>query len=109
MRYSVYTAGDIKYNSVFITITAAMVFELIRRKMAAMHSKGIEYISRISFGIYFVHILILTVLCRLPVMAGFGHIPKFFIYEILSIALSVIFIFLTSKSGIIRKYFYMIR
>lgn len=72
--------------------------------------KTIEYISSISFGIYFVHICIMEgmniFLDRMSNITGFA---SFAVLECSSFILSVVVIYLLSKSKLLKQYLFLIK
>lgn len=98
------------YNFSGILIIAPLMFEWIRRGADRLKkaAQAISYLSRISFGIYFIHILIMNLL--------YWYIPAFesrslymLFLEIMSFGLSVGFIATLSQSPVLRKYLFMIK
>lgn len=100
----------IDYDFIGILLCAPFTFELIRR--GAHWTKRLRgpviYVSKISFGIYFVHILIMSVLfwyvtpfCR----------PFFFMLflEAASVGGSIILIVLLSQIPLLKQYLFMIK
>ena len=99
----------IKYNFFFIAIAAVTLFELLRRICEVKHKEAVQYISRISFGIYFVHIIIMTVMVKLPIMTRFNYLSKFVLYESISVGISIVIIRLSATIPFLKKYLYMIK
>lgn len=101
----------IGYEFPLIMCTSLFLFELIRR-----HAKNdgalkniVIYVSRISFGIYFVHIMIMTVINKLPIFYMMSPAIKLFYLEIVSIAGSIMLIYLFSKNKSLEKRLFMIK
>ncbi len=102
---------DISLENCFLLPLAVSVFELIRRNSQALKpiEGPITELSRISFGVYLVHINIMSVLTdflNLPVLPPWAHIYYLFFS---SIILSVFFISLFSKIPFCKKYLFMIK
>lgn len=109
VRYVKYDAGDIKYNFFFIALAGVVLFELVRRIHNVKHKEWVQYASRIAFGIYFVHIFIMTVLVKLPTIAKFSYMLKFAIFEFVSLGLSIAVIRLSATIPLLKKYLYLIK
>ena len=93
----------VRYADVGILVSAALLFEIIRRE--AIHfqhaEKGITYLSKISFGIYFVHICVMgAVNTLMKAMTPLQAFPfqKFVLLECSVFIFSVMLIWITSKS-----------
>ena len=90
------TASDyyLCYADFGILLTGALLFELFRRKAELLEivKKPVVFLSRISFGIYFVHIFIMTGLYSvLGKVSSIGRFPKFFILETVSFFLFLLY------------------
>lgn len=101
------------YDNIGILVSAVLLFELLRRgshRLIAFR-RPVEYVSRIAFGIYFVHIFIMEALVKyLPSFkSAFPRPAYFFFLEIISVAGSIIIIAITSRIPIVKKYVYMIK
>lgn len=99
----------IGYSFPLLPIGAAFLFELFRR-MAPLLQKlapAIHYLSRIAFGIYFVHIVIMTVLTL--VMADWEMIRpvRLIVYQVVSFFGSIAVIAPLTKIPVLRKYLFM--
>ena len=112
----IYTTGidyPIIYDNVGILLSSIFLFELFRRFSNDLIKlrRPVEYISRIAFGIYFVHIVIMTILVDyLPnVKTALPQPAYFFFLELVSVGGSIIIIAITSKIPFVKKYLYMIK
>lgn len=114
-QYWIYsTASDyfLCYADFGILLTGALLFELFRRKAGLLEKakKPVVFLSRISFGIYFVHICIMSGLYSvLGKVSSIERFPKFFVLETVSFFLSVFIIWITSKNKKIGQYLYLIK
>lgn len=102
----------VRYADIGIVLSSVCLYELLRRKASAVISlkKPVTFISVSAFGIYFLHICVMTALNK--VMDKFistQYLSRFLILEIVSFLVSVLVIFITSKVGIIKKYLYMMK
>lgn len=102
----------VRYADIGIVLSSVCLYELLRRKAdaAIVLKKPITYISVSAFGIYFLHICVMTALNK--VMDRFistQYLSRFLILEIVSFVASVFVIFITSKIGVIKKYLYMMK
>ena len=102
----------VHYNFVGMLLVTAALFELLRRLGEKVKErKPVTYISKISFAIYFVHIVIMD-----PIywnaktwLATFTPIGQFFVLEIISFAGSILIIWLLSKIKVCKKYLFRIK
>ncbi len=100
------------YTDVGILIASVFLFEMLRRKAEVFSAvrKSVTYLSRISLGIFFLHLCIMTsivfVLSRVGKVERF---PRFVILEVASFLLSVLIIWITSRSKKIAHYLYLIK
>lgn len=102
----------ISYDFVGILLVPAALFELLRRLGEKVKErKPVTYISKISFAIYFVHIVIMD-----PIywnaktwLATFTPIGQFFVLEIISFVGSILIIWLLSKIKVCKKYLFRIK
>ena len=108
--YSISQDYAIEYYFVGIFICAVFLFELIRRKgeLLKFAKRPVTYLSRISFGIYLVHIVIMTALVDF-VPLNMGRPLKLIVLELVSFIGSIIIIAPLSKIPFVRKYVFMIK
>ena len=103
----------IGYNFPLLPVCAGFLFELLRRGADKLRKaeKPITCVSRISFGIYFVHIVIMTALVELLDLfaPGLLHPVRLVVLEVVSVGLSIAVILPLSKIRIFRKYLFMIK
>lgn len=101
----------VSYSSPFILLCAGFLFELLRRTAKYLRgcTKQITYISRISFGIYFLHIVIMTVLCSLTEDLSIAQPIRLLFYEIVSVGGSILLIIPLSKIPLFKKYLFLIK
>lgn len=89
------------------------LFEIIRRKAkpSSVLSKPVTRLSKIAFGIYFLHICIMYGLNEWfnKTAPEFYHFQRFFVLETVSFSFSVLIILITSKIKLFRKYMYLIK
>ena len=100
----------IDYHFVGVFVCAVFLFELIRRKgdLLKFASRPVTYLSRISFGIYLVHIVIMALLIKngpLPI----NRAERLIFLEGVSFIGSIIIIAPLSKIPFVRKYVFMIK
>ena len=114
-QYWIYsTPSDyyVRYADTGILMTGAFLFEIIRRRAGRFRTgakaKAITYLSQISFGIYFVHICIMTVV-HAALSSNLVFYPRFLILELTSLIGAIIIIWLTSKSKWVGSYLYLIK
>lgn len=106
----------IDYNFPVLPVCAAAIMELCRRgahKLRAIE-KPVTYLSRISFAIYLLHIVVMTTLLR-PRVAGLMNYAswkpalKMVFLEVASVGISVAVIALLSRIKLLKKYLFMIK
>ena len=102
----------LQYADIGILISAVFLFELVRRKSGEIQhgQQAVTYLSRISLGIFFLHLCVMTFL--ILIMNKVVHIerfPRFIILEVASFLLSVLIIWVTSKNKKIGRYLYLIK
>ena len=102
---------QVSYSSPGILLCAVFTFAFIRRFAPYLQKlrRPVTYLSKISLGIYFVHVLLLQLLC------WYGKLPvcprpiQFLLYEILPVGGSVLVIWLLSHIPILRKRLFLIK
>ena len=101
----------VRYADVGIVISSALLFEMYRRNVSEKsgHRSIVQYISKISFGIYFVHICIMTVLMVLLENVEINPFINLIALETISFAGSVLFIYTLSKITVFKKYLFLIK
>ncbi len=109
-EYTKIDGENINYNSFLLTVCCMFLFEAIRRFFSkAKLRRGITYVSRISFGIFFSHIFFVTALARLSCLNGLNPIIIFFILEIASLLLSIVIITILIKISFFRIYVFRVK
>lgn len=111
--YSTETDLALPYNDMGVLVSSVFLFELIRRFSEKLKKleRSVGYLSRISFGIYCVHMIIMTVLVKNTAELK-NQMPQycyFFFIAAVSVIGSIIIIAPTSKIPFVRKYLYMIK
>lgn len=103
----------VAYDFPLMPVCAGFLFELVRRGADRLKKvqKPVTYISRIAFGIYFVHILVMTELVKIlnryaPAM--FRPV-RLLTLEAVSVGLSIVVIFLLSRIKVFRKYLFLVK
>ena len=111
--YSRATNYLVSYDFPLMPVCAGFLFELLRRGADRLKriNRPITYISRIAFGIYFVHILVMTELVKIlnryaPAM--FRPV-RLLTLEAVSVGLSIAVIFLLSRIKVFRKYLFLVK
>lgn len=106
-----YVNTNLWYDFFCLFISSSCLFELLSRttiKIKPIINNSISYISKISFGIYFVHIIIQEVLIKAI------HIPlliplSVLILWVLVLIISIAIIMILSNFKLIKKYVFFIR
>lgn len=94
------------YNFFGFLILSALLFELVRREAPKFQrfSKLSKYVSVRSFAIYFIHILVMTVLVKSPFsFSGFRPLQVLYL-EVGSILGSLILISIMERNKLVKKY-----
>ena len=101
----------VEYNFPLLLFVAAFLFEYIKRKAHWFEqlAKPFGYISKISFAIYFVHILIMDAIYFNVDLSGMRYPVKMVFLETVSVVGSIIIIALLSKIKLFKKYLFMIK
>lgn len=103
----------VAYDFPLMPLLAGFLFELIRRCAAGLRKleRPITGLARIAFGIYFLHIIIMTTLVT---ELGERHITlsrpvRLLVLEAVSVGLSIVMILPLSKIKILRTYLFSIK
>ena len=103
----------VAYDFPLMPLCAGFIFELVRRcaHWFKKAEKPITCLARISFGIYFVHIIIMTLLVTVLKQFAPALMPpvKLLVLEGVSVGLSVAVILPLSKIKVLRKYLFLIK
>lgn len=101
----------IGYDFPLLLICGGSLFECIRRKADCLQrfQKPITYVSRISLGIYFLHIIIMTGMTGMMGDLGKTHLWRLLLLEVGSVGLSIVIIAVLSRIRIFRKYLFLIK
>ena len=106
----------IDYDFPLLPICAAALLELARRKAHLLKAarKPVEGLSRISFGIYFLHIVIMTVLNSdkldaIVHQSQWNPVLKLAYLEMVSVGASILIIVLLSNIKPLKKYLFLIK
>jgi len=109
-EYSMPGDNDINYDFFMLAICCCLTFEIMRRfTNGSVKSELYEYISKISFGIFFVHIFIVSAIAGAIPFSGVNRIIVFLILEVVSVAGSIAVIFILAKIPILKKYLFLIK
>ena len=94
-----------------ILVTATLTFELIRRIASRFESwkGGIIYLSKIAFGIYFVHILIMSGMYWYMDLSAMARPLRVIFYEAVSFIGSIGIIWILAKIPVCKKYLFLIK
>lgn len=94
-----------------ILITSTLTFELIRRIAPRFESwkSGITYLSKIAFGIYFVHILIMSGMYWYMDLSAMARPLRVVFYEAVSFLGSIGIIWALAKIPVCKKYLFLIK
>ena len=94
-----------------ILITATLCLELIRRIAPRFEGwkKGITYLSKIAFGIYFVHILIMSAMYWYMDLNAVARPLRVIFFEAVSFIGSIAIIWALAKIPVCKKYLFLIK
>lgn len=101
----------IGYEFPLLLICGAALFESIRRTSRHLEAlrRPVTYLSKISFGVYFLHILIMLAISRVLGDAGRTTLWRLLVLEIGSVGLSILVIAPLSKIKPLRRYLFGIK
>ena len=101
----------VDYNFPLLPIAAAFIFESTKR-ISHIFNKCkplFTYISSVSFGIYFVHILIMDYIENNHDLSFMRYPVKMLSLELVAVVGSILIIFLLSKVKFFKKYLFMMK
>ena len=109
--YSMPSNYLVEYQSPAFVLSALFLLEFLKRKeqIFKKFAKTFIYISKISFGIYFIHIIIVEFLNNYIDFTAWRYPVKMLFLELASVGGSIIIIALLSKIKIFKKYLFMIK
>lgn len=98
---------NIWYDSPFVLVCGICLFELIKRiksdKISCRMMKVITYISKISFAIFFIHIIVETILKDYIKLIPISNSLRVLMLFVCSFLIAVLVVWSMSKIKIIRK------
>ncbi|MBR4435935.1 MAG: acyltransferase [Clostridia bacterium] len=100
------------YRSIFCFVPALFLFELLRRlNYGERFASAATFLSRIAFGIYFVHICIMQGLTEIwgRIFPSVNYLPKFLLLEVVSFIGSIVVILVLGKIKWCRKNLFVIK
>lgn len=99
------------YNFLGIVLSSAATFELIRRGSGLIRGlqRPVSYLSKISFGIYFIHIIIMSALYWNMDISAWSRVLQLLFLEGVSVGSSILIIAVLSQVRVLRKYMFMIK
>lgn len=113
ISYRISKGYNIWYNSVFIFICTACIFELFTRininKINKKIIKCCTYISKISLAIFFLHIIIEKIVSKYINTIIINNPIKVMIIFTSSFLISMMIIFILSKIKIVKNKFFLIK
>lgn len=103
----------LRYNSPGVALCGFSLFVLVllaEDELKALQKSAV-CLSRISFGIYFVHIIIMEILvCVVAAFSDFWNPALLMLfYAVVSVGGSILFIKILSKNSFCKKYMFMIK
>lgn len=112
-QYSLYASAtniEFKYDFLPNVIAFSTLFELLRRRIHVRRIPSfVTVVSKISFGIFFVHIFFVSAMGKFSFFDRINPILGTIILEFFSIALSIIVIRVLSKITFFKKYLFLIK
>ena len=101
----------VSYSSPGILLTAAFIFAYLKRKEKYFirFKDAFAYLSKISFAIYFVHIVIMEFINWNFTFSNMHSCFKMILLEVISILGSLLIISIFSKNKICKKYLFIIK
>lgn len=109
--YSRPAQATFDYDFALLPLLAMLVFELARRAghLLLRFQRPITYVAKISFAIYFVHILIMSLLEWYFPYGGWPKPLAMLFLEAVSISGSIVIILIFSKIPVCKKYLFMMK
>ncbi|MCD8356659.1 MAG: acyltransferase [Clostridia bacterium] len=109
--YSRPVQATIDYDFVLLPVLAVCIFELIRRggHLLEKFQRPITYMAKISFAVYFVHILIMSLLEWYFPYGNWCKPLAMLFLEAVSIGGSVVIIRIFSRIPFCKKYLFMVK
>lgn len=101
----------VEYDFSFVLLTSVFLFELFRRMpiLKGLAQNVITYISKISFGIFFVHVIIMVFVRKLPIYDNWPRPLLVIFLEVFSIGSSVAVIWVLSHIDIFKRRLFLIK
>lgn len=101
----------VAYSFPLIPVCAGALFELVRRNGDRFRrlEKPVTYLSRISFGIYFVHVALMGILVTVINDLSISQPLQLILLEVGSFVGSILIIAPLSKIKFLRKYLFLIK
>lgn len=100
------------YKSLFCFVPALFLFELLRRlSYGARFANAAAWLSRIAFGIYFVHICVMQGLTEVigKVLPKLNYLPKFLLLEGVSFIGAIVIVLVVSRINWCKKNLFVIK
>ena len=103
-EYTLPEGEKVAYSFFPLAFGSVFIFESVRRHfMNSKERKPVTWISRASFGIFFLHIFITAAMSGLSFFNRFHPILLFFMLEAASVGGSIIIIYIGSKIPFVKK------
>lgn len=101
----------VSYESAGMLFCAVVLFELVRRKADLLKwaRRGITYLSKIAFGIYFVHIVLMETMYWYLDLSGLDEPIALALLWNVSFFGSVLLIWALSKIPLFKKYLFLVK
>lgn len=101
----------VSYDFIGILICSLSTSEFIKRteKYYSKIEKIVMYISKIAFGIYFLHIVLMEFLNKYFDFGSISYIGKLVVLELISVGGSILIIWLLSSISFFKKYVFLIK
>lgn len=102
---------NVWYDCLFLVFGTAFLFELFNRIdiCSPFFQKVTKYISKISLGIFFIHVILINRMKEYVIILNIMNPLKVMILFLITISLSVMIIFLLSKVKIAKKRLFLIK
>lgn len=101
----------VSYTFPLLPICAAFLLEVLRRTAQAFRrlERPVTYLARISFGIYLLHMVVMTTLNSVMDYSGWNQVVKMLFMHAVSLVGSILIIAPLSKIKLFRKYLFLIK
>lgn len=101
----------VSYQFPLLPICAAFLLELLRRTAQSFRrlERPVTYLARISFGIYLIHMVVMTTLNSVMDYSGWNQAVKMLFMHAVTVAGSILIVAPLCKIKLFRKYLFLVK